>query len=310
MSSRLWTFLCVAFGWAAVVGLLLHLVGADPDSPVGLAVIAVLYMPSPFFAALIAERGLVKGRFFVPLDRRLLPFLLLPPALVVTFAVVYLAAVHVGGDVLGIGAIGGLATTTEEFLDGAAALLGADAAAAAGPLPPPLVLLSVAVASAVTAGWTLNGVLAMGEEYGWRGLMWDELKPYGALRANLVTGVAWGLWHAPLILQGYNYPQQPVVGVLAMVGFCMAMSPLLHALRERTSSVVPVAAAHGTFNALAITLLLLTPDADQVLAGPVGALGAAVLLLVGLTFWWLPAPKAARSGPDDSRRDDGARSAP
>lgn len=298
MSSRLRVFLCVAFGWSVVVGLLLHLVGADLNSVVGVAVIAVLYMPSPFFAALVAERGLVRGRFFVPADRRLIRFLLLPSAVVGGFAVLYLTAVHLGGDVLGIGAVGGLATTTEELRSAAAGLVGADAAAAAGPLPHPLVLLSVAVVSAVTAGWTVNGVLAMGEEYGWRGLMWDELEQHGALRADLVTGVAWGLWHAPLILQGYNYPEQPVVGVGAMVVFCTAMSPLLAAVRERTSSVVPVAAAHGTFNALAFTLMLFAPGADPVLAGPVGALGAAVLLLIGGTLRWRSSPaRGARPDP-------------
>jgi membrane protease YdiL (CAAX protease family) len=148
------------------------------------------------------------------------------------------------------------------------------------------VLLLASTAGAVLAGWTLNGVVAMGEEYGWRGLMWDELKQHGPIRANLITGTAWGLWHAPLILQGYNYPGQPVLGVLTMVSFCVAMSPLFSALRERTSSVIPVAAAHGTFNALAFTLLLFAPGADHVLAGPVGVLGSALLLLIGVALWW------------------------
>ena len=301
MSTRLRTFLGVALGWAAVTGLVLHLVGVDLGSPVGVAVIALVYMPSPFLAALVAERRLVRGRFRVPRGRRLVPFVLLPPALMIGFAVTYLAAVHLGGNVLGIGAFGGLATTTGQLRDGAAELLGPAVVAAAGPPPPPVVLFLVSVWGAVVAGWTVNGVVAMGEEYGWRGLMWDELKQHGAVRANLVTGVAWGLWHAPLILQGYNYPDRPVLGVLVMVGFCTAISPLLSALRERTSSVIPVAAAHGTFNALAFTLLLFAPGADQVLAGPVGALGAVVLLVIGVALLrWRP------SGTSAGRRVSGA----
>jgi hypothetical protein len=39
-------------------------------------------------------------------------------------------------------------------------------------------------------------------------------------------------------------------------------------VRERTSSVVPVAATHGIFNATVVTLLLFTPSADKLLAGP------------------------------------------
>jgi membrane protease YdiL (CAAX protease family) len=267
------------------VGLLLHVTGTDLGSVPGLTAIALLYMPSPFIAALVAERGLVSRRFHVPGGRRLLPFLLLPPALMLGFAIAYLAAVYLGGDVLGIGAVGGLATTSAQLADGAAALLGSDALREAGPPPPPLVLLLASVAGAVVAGWTVNGVLAMGEEYGWRGLMWDELEQQGPVRANLLIGVAWGLWHAPLILQGYNYPEHPALGVLAMVGFCVAMSPLLSAVRERTSSVVPVAATHGIFNALAFALLLLAPRADQLVAGPVGALGAALMLTIGVVLW-------------------------
>jgi hypothetical protein len=123
--------------------------------------------------------------------------------------------------------------------------------------------------------------------------MWDELERQGPVRANLLIGVAWGLWHAPLILQGYNYPEQPVLGVLAMVGFCVATSPLLSAVGARTASVVPVAATHGIFNALVFALLLVAPHADQLVAGPVGALGAVIMLAIGAVLWW---PLMARPG--------------
>ena len=287
MSAKLMVFLGVAGGWAVAVGLALHLTGVDLGSTAGIALIAVLYMPSPFVAAVIAERELVRSRFTLPRGglRAIVRFLLLPPAVVVCFALAYLAAVYVGGDVLGLDAVGGLALTAQQLTDGAAQLLGQAAADQAGPPPPLVALLIASVSGAVLAGWTINGVAAMGEEYGWRGLMWDELKQHGPVRANLVTGVAWGLWHAPLIVQGYNYPGQPVLGVLAMVAFCSGMSSVLSALRERTASVVPVAAAHGIFNALAAVLLLVTPYADTVVAGPIGLLGAVLLLLLGVLLW-------------------------
>jgi membrane protease YdiL (CAAX protease family) len=268
-------------------------------------------MPSPLLAALIAERGLVRDRFHLPRGRRLVRFLLLPPALMLGFTVAYLAAVHLGGQVLGISAVGAVATSSADILDGAADLLGPEALSGAEAPPPPLVLLLTSLCGAVVAGWTLNGVVAMGEEYGWRGLMWDELQQHGPVRANLITGVAWGLWHAPLILQGHNYPGQPLLGVLSMVVFCVAMSPVLSAVRERTGSVIPVAAAHGTFNALALTLLLVTPGADRLLAGPVGVLGAAVLLLIGVALWWplLRTEPGALTTPGRSLSEDGVRPA-
>ena len=69
-------------------------------------------------------------------------------------------------------------------------------------LPDSLVLLfTFAFLSAAVAGWSINGLFALGEEYGWRGLLWEAWRPYGIVRANLAIGLVWGLWHAPLIFK-------------------------------------------------------------------------------------------------------------
>jgi hypothetical protein len=93
------------------------------------------------------------------------------------------------------------------------------------------------------------------------------------------------VWHAPLILQGYNYPGFPLLGVLAMVAVCTGMSFVLTALRELTGSLLPVAAAHGMLNGIAPILLILAPDAHPVLFGPLGLLGASIFALVGAAAW-------------------------
>src|SRR5690349_19574724 len=53
---------------------------------------------------------------------------------------------------------------------------------------------------------TLNTMLAFGEEYGWRGYLLPKLLPLGEARAATIVGVIWGLWHAPLLIAGLNYP--------------------------------------------------------------------------------------------------------
>jgi len=47
---------------------------------------------------------------------------------------------------------------------------------------------------------------ALGEELGWRGFALNILqKKYIPLKAGLIVGVIWGLWHLPLtILSGYS----------------------------------------------------------------------------------------------------------
>lgn len=38
---------------------------------------------------------------------------------------------------------------------------------------------------------------AFGEEAGWRGFLLEHLEPLGRLRATLLVGLAWALWHLP-----------------------------------------------------------------------------------------------------------------
>lgn len=287
MSRKLTTYLAISWGWAALVGLGMFAADISLGSIPGIAIMAVLYMPSPFVAALIAERGIAKNRFRLPRGRAMpvLVFLFAPLVAVLAFVLLFLAAVLIGGDLTGVPVFGNLATTPAQIMAGAAGLVGQAAVDAAGSPPPVIVLVLASIWGAFLAGWTINGLFALGEEYGWRGLMWDELQGHGAVQANLAIGLAWGLWHAPVIVQGYNYPGYPLLGVLAMMVFCTGLSFVLSALRELTGSVLPVAAAHGMFNALAPILLILAPGTHPVLTGPLGVLGALLLLFVGGSLW-------------------------
>lgn len=112
------------------------------------------------------------------------------------------------------------------------------------------VLFSVAVAP------FLNMLLAIGEEAGWRGFLYPALgERMPKDRAAVLSGVAWGAWHVPLIAMGYNYGSDylgfPVLGIAAMIVFCMAFGTFLCRLREWSGSVWPCALAHGSLNAVA-----------------------------------------------------------
>src|SRR5262249_28419015 len=74
----------------------------------------------------------------------------------------------------------------------------------------------LALLQGLIAGVTVNAVAGFGEELGWRGLLLRELEGVGFWKSSFVIGVIWGFWHAPLIIQGHNYPEHPWAGVLLM----------------------------------------------------------------------------------------------
>ena len=111
----------------------------------------------------------------------------------------------------------------------------------------------------------INLIPALGEELGWRGWLLPKLMPLGALPAILISGIIWGLWHAPLILLGYNYPGVPGwLGLAAMVGMCIIFGAVFGWLRLRSESVWPAALAHAAFNGAGGTYLLFAKAGAQV----------------------------------------------
>ena len=79
----------------------------------------------------------------------------------------------------------------------------------------------------------VNTPLLLGEELGWRGWLWDRWRGLGFWRNVVATGVVWGLWHAPIVALGHNYPGQPVSGPLLMVLVTLLLAPTFHLVRER-----------------------------------------------------------------------------
>ena len=154
-------------------------------------------------------------------------------------------------------------------------------------LPPWFVLGPAVLLQGAVAGSSINAVAAFGEEAGWRGWLHDRTRSLGLWRGSALVGVAWGLWHAPLILQGYNYPEHPALGVLWMTAMCVGLSPILAVLREKTDSSVSASIFHGTFNALAGLPLMWVAGGSDLHIGVTGLAGLLVLALLNLVLWGL-----------------------
>lgn len=147
-------------------------------------------------------------------------------------------------------------------------------------------------------GATVNAVFAFGEEFGWRGYLLWELAPWGFWKASFAIGALWGVWHAPVIIAGYNYPSFPVLGVVAMTFACLSFSPVYTYLVVRAESVIAAALLHGVFNGSAglVVAYAVTDNAalGELVASPVGAAGVLAFGLVAIGIERTGAPSLTR----------------
>jgi membrane protease YdiL (CAAX protease family) len=170
---------------------------------------------------------------------------------------------------------------------------------------PEWLLLAIIGVQAVVIGPVLALPVAFGEEYGWRGYLQGELIGVGRVRGILLVGVIWGLWHAPIIAMGHNYPGYPVMGIFLMTLYTIALGFLLGYAVLKSGSVWLAAFVHGLNNQVAAFLIVTVfrPD-DPVFSFGVGLYGMIVwaivvagLLLLDRKAWIAPTEPGADESP-------------
>lgn len=160
------------------------------------------------------------------------------------------------------------------------------------------------LAALTYAPW-FNMLFAIGEEAGWRGVMYPALKRrLGTVRGRIAGGVIWGVWHWPImLLAGYEYGSTywgaPVTGPLLFCVIASAMGILLDFLYEKTDCIWMPALCHGAINAFAgVPTLVLNPAyGEWLLLGPlmVGLIGGLPMILLAAVLCIRDARSAART---------------
>lgn len=140
----------------------------------------------------------------------------------------------------------------------------------------------IALLQGLLAGITVNAVAGFGEELGWRGFLLKELEYLGFWKSSAVIGLFWGVWHAPLILQGHNYPQHPVAGVFMMTVYTLLLTPIFIYIRVKAKSVIAAAIAHGTLNGTMGLAVMVITGGNDLTVGGTGLAGFIVLAAVDL----------------------------
>jgi uncharacterized protein len=145
----------------------------------------------------------------------------------------------------------------------------------------------LALIQGLIAGITINAVAATGEEIGWRGMLLRELRAMSFWKSSVLIGAVWGIWHAPLIVQGHNYPQHPVLGVFMMTLWCTLLAPIVGYVRLKGKSVLAASIIHGSLNATAGLALMVVKGGSDLTVGLTGLSGFIVLIIVNLGIFLL-----------------------
>ena len=143
----------------------------------------------------------------------------------------------------------------------------------------------LALLSGLVAGLTINALAGFGEELAWRGFLLRRFRRMHFMKASLITGFIWGIWHAPLILMGHNYPQHPEWGVLMMTAWCILLSPLFLYITLKARSVIAAAVMHGTLNGTAGVAIMMINGGTDLTTGITGFPGFIALLIVLAGFF-------------------------
>jgi uncharacterized protein len=276
-------FISITFGCSILVGSLFYLFGTSVTSPAAFIIMGLFLMPSPAFATCIVHRFHWKEiADSYGLDFRKLDFLLIVRSTITFFAsffVLYPLLVFALGNLLNIPGVGKLTFSSNALWQEIARSSGLTTAAPVNiPLVP--VLLIVSFPAAIIAGFSINGLFALGEELGWRGFLWDRLRRYG-FKGKVSLGIIWGLWHAPIIVLGYNFPVHPYLGILFMVFLTISLTFPLTYLRDRSRSVYSSSIVHGMINACGIFSFIVIGK-NELIGNIVGLVGCAAILLAWL----------------------------
>ena len=156
------------------------------------------------------------------------------------------------------------------------------------PIPIELLML-VQCVQALFMAPALNFVTCFGEEWGWRGYLLPKVSQhFSVIPTTFITGIIWGLWHAPLTIIGHNYgldyPGFPYTGIAMMCLFCITLGIFLSYVTLKTKSCTPAIIGHGAINGIAAIGIYFTKNGGNAFIGPTptGIIGMIPFIIVAI----------------------------
>jgi uncharacterized protein len=148
-----------------------------------------------------------------------------------------------------------------------------------------------------------NCKYAAGEEIGWRGYMLTRLVDSGIRAPILISGLVWGLWHAPLILSGqYASGPHPILSACLFLIGIVAGGYVFAWLRLSSGSIWPCIWGHGAWNAVIQGGFDRSTAGQSVWVGESGVLTAGMLALFAFVLYKRWPVAQLSSGETSSKR--------
>jgi len=118
-------------------------------------------------------------------------------------------------------------------------------------------MMIISAIQMVTYAPFINMIVALGEEVGWRGFLYPELKKkFSRVNTWLIGGAIWGAFHFPVMLiNGYEYGKDyigaPFLGLIVFVITCITWGMFHEVIYDKTKCIWFPALLHGSLNASA-----------------------------------------------------------
>ena len=282
MRRSFWLFLIIAYGLSWLLAGIFFLAGGTYNSTAGI-IMATAYMFSPLIAAIIVQKFFLKEEVASPLGMKFnfnfwwaIGWLGIP---ILMFIVLGFSLFHPA--IKFSLEMEGMFQRFKDTMDPQQLEL---MRAQVENSPGRVILQSLF--SGLIAGATINALAGFGEEAGWRGFLQKELIKYGFWPSSLLIGIIWGFWHAPLILAGHNFPDNPVAGVFMMTVAGTLLGPIVSYIRIKGKSVFAASVMHGTINATYGFTIMFTVGGNDLTTGLFGLPGMFTLLILNLIIYF------------------------
>ncbi len=302
MDRRILSYLMLAFAFSWAMAGVAYALGLHSTAQLAYTLVAGLFMLGPALAALVQHRLIDKepwSALGLPLKGTRWSVVGLTALAGMSIVPLYFLVIWLAGDVCGWAGFGEVSVSGARFARAVGDMMrhaGQDGLPAQVEFLrdlPGWVVLLLFLFMGLLASVTINLPFMLGEELGWRGYLYHRTRHWSRSHRVLFTGIVWGLWHAPLIAMGHNYPGYPLAGMGMMVLFCLVLSFLFDLTRMRSGSIWSSCVLHGLINGTAGAAGIFAWDGHVLMGSIAGVAGCIAVALVAVAFHLLSVPRTS-----------------